>query len=370
MKKFKQLILRYIYGRRWPSSRRLEEGYAILLPTPMDLPFLLRFALEGLRQINTANCKQIVVVPDAWGTDGGEALRRVVAEFDDPRIAIAAPRPIDYRIVRLLNNSANTHWLACVNGTAHTRCEYAFLHDADAFFVDPDGPERQYRECRDRDMYSLGVTARNDAFFTQIGYENIAATWELMYSVAWALRHGSFAFKGGMRMTPRGDCEFDSMLLPQFLDYPSGKIGVMESPPEIIHFFGVIGAFRLYEERRRKPTGRPIVDQRLRLLLVALLEDIFPDPSGHRAMPTVEELSRGLTDSTAPVMYTSVEAAHEYSSFRERIEALCHVPAFQGPRADQLRKQLKPFDAYYLGRSAEADPLAKSEPHYVRYAIG
>ena len=80
------------------------------------------------------------------------------------------------------------------------------------------------------------------------------------------------------------------MLQPQYLDYPSGKIGIMKSPPEYVHFFGVIGAYRVYQERRRKPTGRSIADQRLRLLLVALLEDLVPDPNGHRAMLTVEEL--------------------------------------------------------------------------------
>ena len=258
----------------------------------MDLPFFLRLALEGIRHVNSENCKQILVVPDAWGTDDGEALQRVVAEFDDPRIAMASPRPIDYWLVRLLNNSADSHWLMCVNGTAHARCEYAFLHDADAFFLERDGLERQYRECRDREMYCLGVTACESPFFKRIGYDRIPGTWELMYSVDWALGRDPFLFKGGWRMTPHGKCEFDSMHQPQYRDYPSGKIGVMESPPEFVHFYGVIGAYRVYQQRLRKPTGRPIVDQRLRLLLLAVLEDLIPDPSGLRNLPKVEELRR------------------------------------------------------------------------------
>ena len=74
----KHLILRVLYNRRWPPSRPLEDGYTILLPSPMDMPFMLRFALEGLRHIDTQNCKQILVVPDAWGTDGGRVLQQVV----------------------------------------------------------------------------------------------------------------------------------------------------------------------------------------------------------------------------------------------------------------------------------------------------
>jgi hypothetical protein len=291
---------------------------------------------------------------------------------------MAPQRPIDYALVRLLRgvnfhyNGADTHWLLCVNGTAHARCEYAFLHDADAFFLEPDGLERQYRECRDRRMSALGVTACKSPFFERIGYDRIPGTWELMYSVDWAIGHGAFAFKGGRRMTPHGMCEFDSMHPPQFLDYPSGKIGVMESPPEFVHFYGVIGAYRAYQERLRKPTGRPIVDQRLRLVLLALLEDLIPDAGGLRALPKVEELAQGLTDPAAPVTYATVEAAHEYPEFRERIEALCQVPIFRGSRADQIRKGLRPFDEYYQRRAAEADPRdpsQKPEPHFVRHGI-
>jgi hypothetical protein len=369
----KRLVLQVLVGPRWPRSRPLEGGYTILLPTPMDMPFLLRFALEGLQHVDTENCKQILVIPDAWGADGGEGIRRVMAEFGDPRIALAPPRAIDYRLVRLLKNSSNTHWLAIVNGMAHVRCEYAFLHDADAFFAECDGLERQYRECRNRQMYTLGVTARPDSFFKQVGYDQIPGTWELMYSVAWALRHGPFMFKPGIRTTPLGKWHFDTMLRPQFLDYPSGRIGVAQSPPQFIHFFGVIGAYRVYRERLQRPAGRPIADQRLRLVLLALLEDLFPPRSGARSLPSVEELARGLTDPTAPVTYATVEAAHEYPTFRERIEALSQVPVFRGSRADHIRDRLRPFDEYYQRRAAEErlhDPADLPQPRYVRYAVG
>src|SRR5205823_6100529 len=133
---------------------------------------------------------------------------------------------------------------------------------ADAFFNERDGLERHYRACRDRGMSALGVTARTDAWFLETGCPRIAATWELMYSVAWALGHGPLAFKPGMWRTPQGLLEFDSLLHPQYLDYATGRIGVMEPPPAFVHFFGVIGAFRAYQQRCRRPTGRPIADRR------------------------------------------------------------------------------------------------------------
>jgi hypothetical protein len=349
----KHLALHLVFGRRWPRSRPLEEGYAILLPTPEDMPFLLRFALEGLHHIDTENCRQILVIPDAWGTDRGAALRRVIAQFDDPRIAMAPPRLIDYALVRLLKPcAADTHWLTCVNGTAQTRCAYAFMHDADAFPVECGGLERQYRECRDRGLHTLGVAYRGDECLMRIDHR-IPSTWELMYSVDWALRHGPVVFKAGRRTTPHGELQFDSMIQPQYLDYASGRVVVMESPPEFVHFGGVICTYRLWRQWSRKSTSRPIADQRLRLLLLALLEELIPDADGVRALPQVEELARGLTDPTAPVTYATAEAIHEYPTFRRRIDTLCQTPIFQGRRAAQIQEQLRPFDEYYQNRTAE-----------------
>ena len=66
--------------------------------------------------------------------------------------------------------------------------------------------------------------------------------------------------------------------------------------------------------------------------------------------------------------YATVEAAHEYPGFRDRIEALCQAPIFQGPRSDRLREQLRPFDEYYQRRAAEESsrgPSEKPRPRFV-----
>ena len=55
---------------RWWRRCAFEDGYTIVLPSPMDMPFLLRYALEGLAHLNTENCRQILVVPDGCVDDG------------------------------------------------------------------------------------------------------------------------------------------------------------------------------------------------------------------------------------------------------------------------------------------------------------
>jgi hypothetical protein len=330
---------------RWRRPCPFEEGYTLLLPSPMDMPFLLRFALEGLAQIDTTNCRQILVVPDGRLGGSVEGLERVVEAFPDPRVELVRLRPIDVRLFRMMKppGGAGTHWMMVQMGVTHARCGHAFLHDADAFFIETDGLERQFAECRDGRYHALGVTARWDPFFEEVGYK-IPGTWELMFSTRWARSRSPYALKNGWGSTERGRHEFDSMLYPMYLDYPSGRVGVMGSPPRLVHYNGTIFSFRSFAAG----TGR--VDEFFRLLLLAVLEDLIPSADGRRVLPTVAELERGLTDPSAPVSYDSDLATVQYPIFRALLDEMCDSPVFCGPRAEQIRELVRPFDEHYKDR--------------------
>ncbi|MDR3635557.1 MAG: hypothetical protein P4L84_17265 [Isosphaeraceae bacterium] len=329
---------------RWRRPCPFEEGYTILLPSPMDMPFLLRYALEGLARLDTTHCRQVLVVPDGWGDDRGAALARVVEACGDPRVEMVPLRPIDYFVIRRTRppGGADTHWLQVVNGTTFARCAHAFLHDADAFFLEADGLERQYRECRERGMSTLGVTPRWDPHFTAEGL-TIPGTWELMYSTRWARSRAPSALKGGMRPTPDGVREFDSMLHAQYLDYASGRVGVMDGPPRFVHFNGTIFTYRAFRDR----AGRTVADDLFRILLLALLEDLIPDDRGGRVVPQVEELARGLGDPDSPVSYCSESAARAYPKFRAMVAEMCDAPIFAGERSARIGRSLIPFDDHF-----------------------
>jgi hypothetical protein len=359
----KRVIQTAFFGR-WRRSQPLVPGYTILLPTPMDMPFLLRFALEGLRHLNTENCRQILVIPDGWGDDGGKAFRDVIAACDDPRVELVELRPIirfyihKIQMRKTRRSAANwSHWAMIVEGTASARSEHAFLHDADAFFIDSDALERQYRECRDRVMNTLGVQVRTDAFFHRIGYA-IPGTWEMMYSVRWARRRNPLTLKGLWHSTPHGVHEFDTMLYPQYLDYESGTIGTMELPPRLVHFHGAVTTYRVLKDH----ATRPVIDMLFRLLLLSILEDLLPAPDGNRILPTPGELARGLTDLSAPITYNSETATREYPIFRKQVEELCESPTFAGSRADRIRELIQPFDDHYGSPGAEVPTLTSVEP--------
>jgi hypothetical protein len=347
----KGMLLRALFGR-WRGGP-VEDSYSILLPMPMDMPFLLRYALEGLRNLDTSSCKQVLVIPDGWGDDEGRGLRRIVESSDDPRVELVDLRPsarvFIHRMKKSVLGAANScHWAMIFEGIDHSRCAYSFLHDADAFVIDADGLERQYRECRDREMFTLGVQARWDPFFEKLGY-TIPGTWELMFSNRWARRRDPTSLKGRRRSSPHGENVFDNMLYPQYLDFPTGKVGVMDAPPRFVHFSGAVTTYRYF----RYQPSRTVVDEFFRLLALSLLEALLPDADGGRALPTVEELARGLTDPDAPVTYRSDVADHEYPIFRGLIDDLCESPLMRGDRAETIQRALRPFDEHFEKRMAE-----------------
>src|SRR5947209_19224982 len=134
---WKWLVLAPFFGR-WRRPCPSVDGYTILLPSPMDMPFLLRFALEGLRHLDTSHCRQIIVIPDGCGADRAAALRQVVDSCGDPRVELARLRAAAHFLVHGMRRSGGeianwTHWAMIIEGINRAKCEYIFLHDADAF---------------------------------------------------------------------------------------------------------------------------------------------------------------------------------------------------------------------------------------------
>jgi hypothetical protein len=339
----KRLPLYALFGR-WRTQSEFEPGYTIALPMPMDMPFLLRLALEGLSSLNTPNCKQILVVPDGWGNDNGHALAKVIADFPDPRLQLVRLRPLDYRVIRAMRppGCACTHWMLVVNSVLNARHEYVFLHDADAFFLAAEGLETQYREAITQGMDVLGVTPRWDPFFVEQNMR-IAGTWEMLFSAKWARRRSPMTLFPTTRSTHLGDFGFDSMLFAQFLDHHKGTIGVMKTPPDFVHFNGTIFTYRTFRDRNNKS----VTDELFRILLLSILETALHVGNENRVTPYSHELAAGLTDSNAPVRYDSEVNERGYPEFRNMISQMTQSPAFRGDRGHKILSLLTPFDAHF-----------------------
>jgi hypothetical protein len=335
----KHQILKNLYGR-WPANRCDTDGYAVMLLIPSDMPFLLRLALEGLGSIRTENCREILVICDPFKEPYPNALAGIVGEFADPRVRIVRMSWKDSMIAKHAGHAV--HWLQVVNGIQATRCRHAFLHDADAFFLQANALERQYRECRDFGFSTLGVQARKDEFFQRLGMR-IPGTWELMFDVAWARSHAPIVHRGYAMETPDGWNMFDNMLYPQYAEYAGGKVGIMNPSPLFVHFSGTI-----FQYRRFLNFPRRYEDELCRVLLLSILERSLLDAgSGARQItPSVDVLMRGLTDPTAPVTYLGEATALRYATeVRPEISKILATAAFaSGDRRERAERLLDPFD--------------------------
>ena len=196
------------------------------------------------------------------------------------------------------------------------------------------------------------MTARTDPVFAEHG-RTLPGTWELMYSNRWA-RDTADRPQGRRRETPVGVFEFDTMLYPQFMDYPGGKVGVLDPPPRLVHFAGAITTYRTFRDR----AGSPVVQRALPRAPAgdarrprARRRRQAGDPDGRRAGP-------GPDGPLDPVTYDSRVAVQEFPIFREMVEDLCESPVMQGERADRLRELIRPFDDHFAVR--QADPTLGS----------
>jgi hypothetical protein len=346
----KGLMQRALF-HKWKRPSRVEEGFCIIIPIPEDMPFLARLALEGLKGIETEHCGQILVVGDGKSEDMGSLLAKSVSQFHDSRIEIVLFSSFHRWLVHRVDSP---HWLTVIYGTNASRYAYAFLHDADAFFLNRSCIEDTYRYCVEGSYYTTGVDARWDPFFTDIGYQ-IPGTWQMMFDVNWLRQHKPWMVRGRTMDTPHGTNTFDTMLYPQYLDYSSGKIGVMADPPKYVHFNGTIVTYRAW----KRANGRQVVDELFRLLLLSILERVVPSDDGRRLLPSIEELAYGLTDSSRPIRYDTLDCARNYGEFRGQIKELCESPVFAGERAEKIQSLLAPFDAHFAKvRSEIGDQLS------------
>ena len=344
----KGLLQRVLYSK-WVPQRDIADGYSIIIPIPEDMPFLALLAMEGLRSINTEHCGQIIIVGDGHGTDNGKVLRETVSQFNDPRIELVLFSNLDRSVIRRMTSP---HWLTIVYGTNQSRCSYAFLHDSDAFFLENDCIERTYDYCKKNRLYTTGVNARWDNFFKTIGYQ-IPGTWQMMFSVPWLRGHKPWMVRGRRLATPHGVNEFDTLLYPQYLDYGSGKVGVMPNPPMYSHFNGTIVTYRAW----RRVMEKPVVDELFRLLLLSILERVVPSTDSKRLLPDVDVLARGLKGADCLIRYDTKNCVRNYREFRDQMSELCRSPTFAGERTAAINSMLIPFDEHFAKIGLEIDDM-------------
>lgn len=340
-----------VYGSWRKRHRIAPDGYTIILAAPMDMPFLLQLAFETLNSAKTDRCREILVVPDGSLRDNGVRLKSIIKSACDARIRYTEP---GLRWGFLMSHVHN-HPAMMALATESATCRYAFVHDLDAFLLEPDIIESMYDEVLEREMVAMGVSARWDPGFERLQM-TIPGTWELFYDTCWIQKWPRQMMFGRKEMTSIGEIEFDSMLYPQYLDYGSGKVGISRRSHKIVHFNGTIRTYRMSQ----KKSARRINDDLFRLLLLSLLETVTVPNNEQCVCPSVSTLALGLTDPSAKVQYLSDVNRNGYGEFRRMIERMCDALVFAGSRCAKIRELIQQFDQHFAYNADERHDSALS----------
>ena len=341
MKAYIKRALLSLFYPAWSGRCHNKEGYTVVIPAPMDMPFLAYYALKALSKLDLSSCREILVVPDGCGTDNGRALSDVLKLINLDKARLLPLTKRNKLVISLFGDSGIAHWMTIVEAINNSETNSLFLHDADAFFTDEDFIENNYREFDNTNLNCLGVTSRWDPFMQSKNMQ-LPATWELFFSSAWARSWSPVSHKAGSRYTDTGKEFFDTMLYPMYRSYSVDRVQVRPSA-SFMHLAGTVVTYRRWLDHINRPVG----DELFRLLFLSLLKELSPPIESDFRLPSVAVLSEGVFDSKKMVHYNFPGAANNYHEFRRFVDALLGLELF----SDQLKKVddlLHTFDDHFL----------------------
>lgn len=328
------------YSRwRTPDGPR-QPGYTLLVAVPGDLPVFLEIALAVTGRLNPEHLVETLVLPDHGTPACAAIVQRVAATWANGPLRLVQLRWLDRRVTEILNKPHSNHWLQLVNGIENARSTHALLHDADLFIFDRDSLKRQYETCTERGLACLGVTPVWDAWFAERGYR-LAATWELMFEIAWARSFKPWWHIGHDNVLHGEPHTFDTTLLPQ-CHTPPERIDYQEVKGGFVHFNYVISTYRWFQKSRDT-----FEDEHFRLLLVRLLIEAFDRSGWEYEVPPLAGLEKGLRDPANRVTYRKAETASHYPEFRGKLQELMASNLLSPAQAEAMRAGVRPFDQAY-----------------------
>lgn len=326
------------WGRWGDDESPAQDGYTLLLPVPGDLPVFLELALAICQTQKAEYRSRTLVIPDQMTA----RIRRIVREAKSgwPGDLLLAPLPVPERwVFPRLRSAWRNHAMQLVTGVRRTRSTHIVLHDADLFLLDPGVHDRQYLECRDRDLDCLGVSPVWDGWFAEHGFR-LAATWELTARTEWFRRFPPYLQFGHVAEIGGETHNCDTTLHPQVLTSPD-RIDIADCDEDFVHFNYVISTYREFQRR----AGSQFVDRQFRLLLIRLFVDAFGSDPGQYGLPPLANMSRSLRGDEDGIGFPPPEeAATVYQGFRSKLQRMLEGPWFDDAT---LSGALAPFDEFY-----------------------
>lgn len=336
----KDLLWKTCYRQWKPRSQTRTPGYTVFLPLPGDLPVFLKIALHVLSCQDLKHLVEVVVVPDMATPSFRQQWQRLsILPFPRP-LRLVRLSPLDRFVVFLFENPGHIHFLQNVRALDACHTTHALIHDADLLITDPNFLKSHYESCLTNHLFCHGASSVWDPWYQTRGLSHLVATWEMMFDVEWFRSFLPYQHRPHSNIIKGERHVFDLTLFPQCLS-PKERFAVHHNDKGFIHFNYVISTYRWF--LKAKTAFR---DEYFRLLLIRLLMTIFDMDDPVSAVPTLSTLQKGLTTSSAPVIYDTLMKGN-YLEFRERLRALTASLLLNHQQQDRLIQGLRSFDAFY-----------------------
>lgn len=327
----------------WGEPKPASAGYSLLVPVPGDLPVFLELALSVLATQDHGSRVETIVIPDQPTKQVTQVVQRHASAWNGPLRIELLPRP-ERDLLPRIGNPGHNHGVQLITGVQASSGSHIVLHDADLFLLEPDALERHYGTAVADDLAVCGVSPVWDQWFKENDI-HLVATWELCARRDWMRSFPPYLHMGHVGEILEQQHIFDTTLHPQALTDPR-KIGLREQDDSIVHFNYVISTYRHFAKSKGG-----FEDDRFRLLLIRLFVDLFAQVEANYALPSAEELRRGLGSSgtDVPVVYPPAdeETKAKYADFRVKTGKILDGPWTDAAKRTAAAEALAPFDVFY-----------------------
>jgi hypothetical protein len=313
------------------------SGYTMLLPVPGDLPVFMKLALDVCAHQASDHLIETLVVPDCRPPGLDDVFESCAENYRSSPLRMVEMTPLDRFLVDTFNQPNINHWLQLIRGAMATRTTHALLHDADLFITNTKFLKTHYEACVEGRLACLGVSPPWDRWYQEQGITHLAATWEMIFEMDWLRSFQPWQHQA-QDNTYNGKLHgFDTTLWAQ-CHTPAQRIACRQENG-FIHFNYVISAYRWFQQRQSS-----YEDQGFHLLLIRLLIDAYDRSDWPYALPSLRDLSKGLSDKSSPVTYIRESSRECYPAFRSKLYQFIESGLVDDEKASIIQEGVAPFE--------------------------
>lgn len=337
------------FYQQWASPiAEIEDGYSLILLTPGDLPFFAKIALEVCQAQDATHLVETIIVPDSQIRPGfSELIETWAKDYTVSPLKVVKFRPLELLLNRYHRNPFNNCWHQLIRGIEAMSTTHGLLHDVDLFMLEPDFLKRHYEAFIEQNIACLGVSKVWDSWYEAQGIDHIVATWELMFDRRWARSFQPWEHRAHDGMVAGQLHAFDMMLCPQ-CQTPPEQIKRHEQEWGFIHFSHVVSSYRRFQQSKGA-----FEDSYFRLLLIRLLINAYDRSGWSYDVPTLSDLTQGITDPSNRVTYLEKETWEHYPEFRSKLQKLLDSSLLNDEKISIIKHGVNLFDQYYLSNSTD-----------------